>query len=32
MIHEQASGIELGFQQTADGGGLVMNGGGSDCC
>lgn len=33
MIHQQASTLELGYQETSDGGGLVMNGGSdSDCC
>ncbi|WP_160058054.1 hypothetical protein [Alkalicoccus saliphilus] len=32
VAHEQSGNLELAFQQTDDGGGLVMNNGSSDCC
>ncbi|WP_181186219.1 hypothetical protein [Alkalicoccus urumqiensis] len=31
-VHEHTKELELAFQQTDDGGGLVMNNGASDCC
>ncbi|CAM4021229.1 hypothetical protein [Alkalicoccus chagannorensis] len=32
MVHEHTQDLELAYQETSDGGGLVMNNGGSECC